>query len=247
MAELRLMLATCMRCQQPTHARLEGKAAAAALVAATRLAAITETIDRKAFCSAVADVARLIHPTVATAFEVALPETLDLSLDEARALIVEHGVRCNDDCWSGGRVISACAVQAVLWAVAAFLRHPQEPLECICVAIEGGGDADTTAAMAGAIVGARCGVACMPEWIRSRLTDRGKDGATELSKLVGELHALMPLPIDGIAAAAASVPNLFRAPHEVAEEQARAATDAVTRRDGEGGGGRTAKRLFDDL
>lgn len=89
--------------------------------------------------------AEILHAKVAEAFAVALPMSLELPLDKARALIVEWGARCRDDIWhdktGGGAVISPCAVQAVLWAVAAFLRSPDDPLECICVAIEGGGDA----------------------------------------------------------------------------------------------------------
>ena len=136
----------------PTHARLEVKAAAAALVAAVRLATASgmhappTPIEPCDFCSSVAAVARIIHPTVAEAFE-ALPEALTLPPDEARSWMVERGVRCRDDVWCDGSVISASAVQAVLWALASFLRHTDEPMECLCAAIEGGGDADTTAAM----------------------------------------------------------------------------------------------------
>jgi hypothetical protein len=90
-------------------------------------------------------VAEIIHAKVAEAFAVALPMSLDLPLDEARALIVEWGARCRDDTWhdknGDGVIISPCAVQSVLWAVAAFLRSPDDPLGCICLAIEGGGDA----------------------------------------------------------------------------------------------------------
>lgn len=185
------------------------------------------------FCSAVAKVAGVIHGTVAEALAVALPKSLELPPDEGRALIVEWGVRCRDDTWSNGDVISPCAVQAVCWALSSFLRHPDDPLECICAAIEGGGDADTTAAMAGSIAGARCGAACMPTWIRTRLTDRGGDGAEELASLVDELYVLMEAdqirPIGGLEGEglAAAVPNLFRAPDEVAAEAAEAAAAAA--------------------
>jgi ADP-ribosylglycohydrolase len=143
-----------------THARLEVKAAAAALVAAVRLAAGSGMqdpptgIEPPQFCSAVAAVARVIHPGVAAACE-ALPEALGLPADQRRAWVVQRGVQCRDDVWSDGGVISSSAVQAVLWALASFLQHVDSPMECLCAAIEGGGDADTTAAMAGVVSGAR--------------------------------------------------------------------------------------------
>jgi poly(ADP-ribose) glycohydrolase ARH3 len=59
------------------------------------------------------------------------------------------------------------ALEAVPAALAAFLRHPEEPAEAITFAVRIGGDTDTIAAMAGAIAGARCGEQGLPPaWSR---------------------------------------------------------------------------------
>ena len=47
---------------------------------------------------------------------------------------------------------------SVLWALYAYLRTPDEPWSVYWTAIAVGGDVDTTAAMAGALVGARVGL-----------------------------------------------------------------------------------------
>ena len=50
----------------------------------------------------------------------------------------------------------------MLWSLYAFLRSPDDYWETICTAIGVGGDTDTMAAIAGAISGARLGVAALP-------------------------------------------------------------------------------------
>lgn len=86
------------------------------------------------------------------------------------------------DGWSG---ISPFVVPSVLWSLYAFLRHPNDFMAAIRTAISGGGDADTTAAMTGAIIGARLGLYKLPlEWARL-LTDQGTWGFSELVTLAG--------------------------------------------------------------
>jgi ADP-ribosylglycohydrolase len=72
---------------------------------------------------------------------------------------------------------------SVCWAVYAFLRFPDDYWEAIRLAIGVGGDTDTMAAMAGAIAGARVGLAALPTEASRRLTDRGAWGYTELVAL----------------------------------------------------------------
>ena len=84
------------------------------------------------------------------------------------------------DRWQG---ISAFVTPSVLWSLYAFLRSPDDYWETICVAIGVGGDTDTMAAMAGAISGARLGVASLPPDLLGQLTDQGDWGADELTEL----------------------------------------------------------------
>jgi ADP-ribosylglycohydrolase len=77
--------------------------------------------------------------------------------------------------WLG---VSAHVIPSVLWALYAFLKSPDSYWDTVCTAIEAGGDTDSTAAMAGALAGARLGRAGLPEKLVGRLTDRGGwDGA----------------------------------------------------------------------
>ena len=82
--------------------------------------------------------------------------------------------------WRG---ITAFVVPSVLWSLYAFLRTPDDWWQCVCTAIEAGGDTDTTGAMAGAIAGARLGVGALPAALLARLTDRGLWDAGALAAL----------------------------------------------------------------
>ncbi len=62
---------------------------------------------------------------------------------------------------------------SVCWSLYAFLRSPDDYWETICTAIGAGGDTDTTAAMAGGIVGARLGLKGLPQELLARLNDQG--------------------------------------------------------------------------
>ncbi len=79
--------------------------------------------------------------------------------------------------------ISPFVVTSVLWSLYAFLRSPDDCWESICIAILGGGDTDTTAAMAGAVAGGRLGSAALPAPLLERLTDRGTWKVAELKRL----------------------------------------------------------------
>ena len=82
--------------------------------------------------------------------------------------------------WQG---ISAFVVPSVVWSLYSFLRSPDDYWETVCTAIAVGGDTDSTAAMAGAMSGARGGSVALPEGLLGRLTDRGEWGAGELTLL----------------------------------------------------------------
>jgi poly(ADP-ribose) glycohydrolase ARH3 len=70
------------------------------------------------------------------------------------------------------------AVRSVPTALACFLLHCDDPARALVTAVSCGGDADTIAAMTGALAGARCGQRALPQQWTSRL------------ELVDRLHEL---------------------------------------------------------
>jgi hypothetical protein len=91
-----------------------------------------------------------------------------------------------DSQWRGG--ISAFVVSSVLWALYAFLKHPDDYRLAVALAIEAGGDVGTTAAMTGALVGARMGLSAIPSDLASRLNDRGTWRNDDLLALATACH-----------------------------------------------------------
>jgi ADP-ribosylglycohydrolase len=178
----------------PTHASLTGKACAAAVAAATAYAARSSLaggpFDVGSFLTDVAAVADEVHAGVAIAIRGLLAS---LAAPEAALLaaVVEAGRALGDHLWADGAIISASAVQATLWSLASFVRHPDDPVAVIAAAIDGGGDTDTTAAMAGAMAGARCGTGWLPLRLVGKLTDQGSHGADQLAALVDRLMPIM--------------------------------------------------------
>jgi ADP-ribosylglycohydrolase len=77
-----------------------------------------------------------------------------------------------------------------LWSLYAFLRTPDDYTNVIHTAVAVGGDVDTTAAMAGAIAGARTGLDAIPATIVGRLNDRGQWRSNELIDLARQLWQL---------------------------------------------------------
>ena len=88
--------------------------------------------------------------------------------------------------WRG---VSSYVVTSVLWSLYCFLRTPEDYLETIYTAIAAGGDADTTAAMAGAISGAHLGLGALPAAWTPHLTDRGQWTRDELVAVTERCYA----------------------------------------------------------
>lgn len=84
---------------------------------------------------------------------------------------------------------SSTAIAAVPAALAAFLRHPDDPVAAIRFAVLTGGDTDTIATMAGALAGARCGEGTLPSAWLARL-----DKADHLRDIAGTLAAAPARP-----------------------------------------------------
>jgi ADP-ribosylglycohydrolase len=83
--------------------------------------------------------------------------------------------------------LSTYAPHAVFWAMASFLRHPDDVLPALADALMAGGDTDTAAALAGALVGTRVGPEGLPKTFVDDLTDNGDWGAEKLAGLMADL------------------------------------------------------------
>jgi hypothetical protein len=92
--------------------------------------------------------------------------------------------------WERDGGIPVHVIPSVLWSLYAFLRAPDDYWETICTAIWPGGDTDTTAAMAGALSGARVGPDALPRDLLGALHDRGKWGAEALAALANECDGI---------------------------------------------------------
>jgi ADP-ribosylglycohydrolase len=176
--------------EQATITHLDPRCAAGAVVVAraVSIAAAWPTIDKAAFLEDLAVCAQPIDSSVASDIRglgewVTLTPTSAARHVHQSALDPEHAAR-----WQG---ISAFVTPSVLWSLYAFLRSPDDYWETICTAIGVGGDTDTMAAIAGAISGARLGVAALPAGLLSRLNDRGEWGADALMELAHSCAAIV--------------------------------------------------------
>ena len=155
--------------------------AGAAIVASAVAMAMREPFDAAALLEEAAQSAEGFDAdfgALVRSLPVALPPP------EAVAIVGPAGKPAGyDDGWRG---ISPFVVPSVLWSLYAFLRHPDDYWEAVCLAIRVGGDVDTTAAMTGAISGARLGEAALPE-LADRVTDQGTWGRAELSVMARSL------------------------------------------------------------
>jgi hypothetical protein len=147
--------------------------------------------DAGSFLTDVAAVAGQHHAGVAIAIRGLLISLAAPSEAALLAAVVEAGRTLGDFMWADGAMISAAAVQATLWSLASFVRYPDDPVAVIAAAIDGGGDTDTTAAMAGAMAGARCGTGWLPPRLVDKLTDQGDHGADQLAALVDRLMPII--------------------------------------------------------
>mmetsp|Transcript_18160 Transcript_18160/g.58914 ORF Transcript_18160/g.58914 Transcript_18160/m.58914 type:complete len:91 (+) Transcript_18160:530-802(+) len=85
----------------------------------------------------------------------------------------------------GFQIASVHMAPCVLWAVC---RHYRDPREALQVAIDMGGDTDTTASMVGAIVGALHGEGWCSDWADQ--LENGPHGRDYALALAGQLAEL---------------------------------------------------------
>lgn len=116
-----------------------------------------------------------------------LPNILDTPSNHASKMMQDFGCKFGEHVWNG---ISAGVRQTTLWALVAVLKHPDDYIACIASAIRGGGDVDTTAAIAGAIIGTRVGHNNIPTIWKEKLQDLGEWTYTELCDLTKKVYEL---------------------------------------------------------
>lgn len=174
-----------------THQDPRCSAGAVAVAGAVALALHPGPLDPAEFVRRLVGWVRPIDGGVADAF-TRLPAWLRLPPGRAAAPIAALGrTGGRDDGWQG---ISPFVTGSVVWSLYSFLRSPDDYWTTICTAIAVGGDVDTTAAMAGAISGARVGLAGLPAALVRRVEDRGSWGYDALVTLAESVHALATGP-----------------------------------------------------
>lgn len=177
-----------------THADPRCTAGAVAIAGGVALALREGPLDPAPFTATLAAWTRPFDPLLADLL-LGLPGWLSLSPEEAARMIAPAGLppgRHAD--WPG---ISPFVTPSVLWSLYSFLRTPDNYWETVRTAVAVGGDVDTTAAMAGAIGGARVGLGAIPPRLARLVTDRGTWGYAELVRLARECHRLVVRRITG--------------------------------------------------
>jgi ADP-ribosylglycohydrolase len=174
-----------------THQDRRSQAGAVVIAKSVSVALRSARVDRVSMVAELAAAAERVDHSVASAVR-SLPDWLSLDEEEAQPLIAVAGVSSAAEhahLWPG--VISPFVIPSVLWSLYSFLRTPDDYWETICTAIAGGGDTDTTAAMAGAISGSYLGFGALPRHLVIRLNDRGSWGADDLVRLAGEAATIL--------------------------------------------------------
>jgi len=113
---------------------------------------------------------------------------------EIRTWVIETldggGWDLNHGRWVTGGV-SPYVVPSVIAALYALMRSPQDYWQTIQTSISFGGDADTVAAMAGAMSGALNGQEAIPTPLKEWVNDKGNWQAPDLAQLAERLHFLV--------------------------------------------------------
>ncbi len=170
-----------------THLDPRCTAGAVAVAGAVALATGPGPLDAEAALATVVEWAAAEDRATAASLALVaewLPDPPAAAAERLRAAGLDPG---HTRPWRG---ISAYVVPSVAWSLYSFLRSPEDYWTTVCTAIAVGGDTDTMAAMAGAMVGARLGPGALPCPLLDRLTDRGAWGAAELERLARDCARL---------------------------------------------------------
>jgi len=171
-----------------THADPRCGAGARVVARAVAAALRGELGDAGTLCTELADGCAADDAALAAALR-RLPSLLAAPPERAAWQIAPVGLPDGAD--TAVAAIAPFVTPSVLWSLYAALRHADDYVEAIAVAIGVGGDVDTTAAMTGAIVGAAVGLHGLPPQQARLVHDRGALGYDELCALGAGLHALV--------------------------------------------------------
>lgn len=153
-----------------THRDPRCSAGAVAIAGAVNLVLREKEIVVEEFVAQLSEWMRPIESSFAD-YVMRLSRWVALCPEEAAEPIVPAGK--DPGYVDGWRGISPFVIPSVLWSLYSFLRTPDDYWETICTAIAVGGDVDTTAAMAGAISGARVRLEALPRDLARRVNDNG--------------------------------------------------------------------------
>jgi ADP-ribosylglycohydrolase len=174
-----------------THQDARAAAGAITIAGATALALTESGIDAEKVSGKLAQWTREHDPLLAEAL-CEMPRWLCLPPEQVFLRVCQVGTRpARYDGWEG---ISPFVTHSVLWSVYAFLRYPESYREAVCLALAAGGDVDTTAAMTGALLGARVGLAGIPAAMAALVHDQGAWGYDQLVHLAGECYQITASP-----------------------------------------------------
>jgi ADP-ribosylglycohydrolase len=163
-----------------THQDPRCAAGAVASAAASAIAMRSERIEPHEVCAELARAAAQVDREMGAAIEQL--ERL-VGMEPAQAVTQLHRERSDLAASHEWRGVSSEVTGSVCWSLYAFLRSPDDYWETIFTVISAGGDTDTTAAMAGGIVGARVGLSGLPQDLLAHLNDQGEWKLSELTGL----------------------------------------------------------------
>jgi len=134
------------------------------------------------------DIIYPFDPILADVLQSRMEEWATLAPESAATQIRRLGLPLDYfDEWPG---ISPFVTSSVLWSLYSFLRSPDDYWDAICKAIRVGGDVDSTAAMTGAISGAKLGLGALPTSLARKINDRGTWKYEELIDLAGKAYSI---------------------------------------------------------
>ncbi|TVR81878.1 MAG: ADP-ribosylglycohydrolase family protein [Rhodospirillales bacterium] len=178
-----------------THADPRCSAGAVAVAGAVALAMTEGPLDVPAVAATLATWANRVDRRVGDAI-AELPGIVAMSPADALPAIQAIVAADFDDGEAAGGV-SPFVTTSVLWSLYAFLRTPDTYRQCLHTAVAVGGDVDTTAAMAGAMAGARVGLDGIPRPLAERIEDRGEWRLDRWRDLAGRLWRRCVAPVTG--------------------------------------------------
>jgi len=171
-----------------THKDRRCSAGAIAIAGAVAMVLQQEVIEPIKFLSQISEWSSPFGPALAEALERRMPQWLKLAPEGAATQISRTDLPSEYSDERHG--IPPFVTSSVLWALYSFLTNPDNYWEAVCTAIAVGGDVDTTAAMTGAISGARVGLENLPLRLARLLNDNGSWKYDQLNELAQRAFAI---------------------------------------------------------